>query len=209
MTTTGPAEPEGVKHRAAMWLGHYAPRIELGSYAVMAVMFTGANAGDWPGVITWSLTAPGLTALVVSYVAMVCDHTVHRQNLCLRDLNQSPLLNPQAEVERRGRLLRFLHSRRLLHLLFGSLAVLFGGILLSSWMRNHDMRYPTAVFIVGYLTSTAISAWNVWATDIHRRLYPWCPLCRWGRGPDDDEDDPEPEPTDPTVECDHRKRVRT
>lgn len=206
MTTTGPASPDSRRHRIAMWLGHYAPRISLTSYAVMGASFSAANIGDWSTPTEWAVMAPGLAAVAISVTATMCDETVHRRNLCLRDLNRAPLLDPQTEVAKCARLLRFMHSRWVMRLLLGSLAVLFAGIFVSDWMRDHGMPYPAAVMVTGFLTSMSVSAWNVWATDIHRRLQLWCPLCRWGRGPDDD--DPQPEdPTGPTVEVKRRTRV--
>ncbi len=206
MTTIGPADDNSRRHRTAMWAGHYATTITLAANATMAIAFTVTTAIQFSKAAEWAIMLPAIAFLIASIVAGMCEQTIHRRNLCLRDLNQAPLLDPQRDVDRHIRTLRTLHNhRRVLAITAGGLALLMGSATLYGWAHRHGIPAASAILIGGFLANIAASTWHVWATAIHRRLYPWCPMCRWGRDDDGDDDGPEPDdPTDPEVEVKQR-----
>jgi hypothetical protein len=199
MTTIDPADPGGRRHRTAMWLGHHAPRINIAAFTTMAVGFSLAvifRDGPMPA---WIFVAIGAAAMAFGSVADMCDSAVHRRNLCLLDLDQAPLLDPDAEVTRHADTLRTFHSfkRRLTAVAVG-FAFMVAGLIVGGWARDHGVPFAAAIIIVPYSTLMWIQIKNVRMNDVHRRLQRWCPMCGWGRGPDDGDDpEPEPEPTSP------------
>lgn len=207
MTVTGPANDDSRRHRTAMWLGHYATQISLAANTALAVSWTINHAVDTPGPVEWALVGPSAAAIIVSVAATICEQHVHDRNLCLRDLDRSPLLDPDREVTRRIRTLRATHRYgTMVTLASAGLVLMLAAIFAGEWMRDHHIPGSAAVAIGGFGASTAFSMWHVWATAVHRRLQPWCPLCYWGRDDDGDDDDPEPDdPTDPSVEVKQRQ----
>ena len=159
----GAVVPEG----ATMWLGHYSTVLLLGA---VAVSVADDAAGQPGGPLDWLTSAMWLAGIA----ALMADVGRHQEHLCERCIAASPL-DPQAAVTRWRRVLRLHHERR-------AVIALFGGIIVWDFVSDSLFRHPPAwVLAVDALTMIILGASYV-VTWQHRRLYPWCPFCRWGDG---------------------------
>jgi hypothetical protein len=202
MTTTEPAG-RGRRHRAAMWLGHHAARIDMATFATMAVAFTIVTLIE-PGRAAWILTVLVAATMAFSIVASECDRRVHRRNLCVLDVDRAPLLDPEGQITHHARTLRAFHSpMRRMSALAGSMVLMLVGVFVGAWARDNDVPLAAVIAIVPFGIMVVLQIWNVRVSEVHGRLQPWCPLCAGG-GDDGDEgdDDPEPEPTPPPAKKD-------
>jgi hypothetical protein len=155
-----------VPERAAMWLGHYSTVLLL---AAVATSVADDATGQSQGALEWAASAVWLAWIA----AFTADIGRHQERLCERCIAASPL-DPQAAVTRWRGVLRLHHARR------AGLALL-GGII--AWdVVNSLFRHPPAwALAIDALTAVVLGA-SYAVTWQHRRLYPWCPFCRWGEG---------------------------
>lgn len=154
--------------RPAMWLGHYSMLALLA--AVMASLADDAT-GQRPGVAEWIAVA----AWSAWMAASAADTGRHRERLCERCIAASPL-DPQAAVSRWRAALRLHHSRKAMITLLSAVVAwdVIDGLL------HQPPWWALALSALG----TAALGMSVFVTWQHRRLYPWCPFCRWdGGGP--------------------------
>ncbi len=150
-----------------MWLGHYSTAFLL---AATAASVADDAAGQPGGLADWALDALWLAWIA----ALMTDMGRHREHLCERCIAATPL-DPQATVTRWRRVLRLHHERR-------AMVALFGGVLAWDLASGALFRHPAAwVLAVNALVAVIVAASYV-VTWQHRRLYPWCPFCRWGDG---------------------------
>lgn len=125
-----------------------------------------------------ALLVAAMTVVVVSMITGDLSQRVHDRNLCLRCLNQAPLLDPAAAVQRKLRLLRYFHSPIRRRLLWVTVPV---AVFIALWSGP----LPLGPRIVATLAASGLVLNMIRsdrAVNVHRRLHPWCPLCRHGRG---------------------------
>ncbi len=180
-------------YRLAMWWGHHSARwLPIPSAVGMTLLATSWWLPDLPPAQHALLLAAPMAVFSSAVLGMLCADLVHGRNLCLRCVNDPPLLNPQAAVDRRRGALRFFHAGRrmrvALALVFVSVAALVVGP--SSMLPTFGRAAVTAVFAAGVATNVYLT--HVFGT--HRRLQVWCPWCRRGDGPDDPQTAPTPDP---------------
>lgn len=155
-----------VPEKPAMWLGHYStPALLAAVVASVADDAMGQPGGavQWITIAVWALWL----------AAWLADGGVHQERLCERCIAASPL-DPQAAVDRWRRVLRLHHERRVM------IAVL-GAVVVWDVMAGRLHHPPAWALAVSALTSVALGA-SYAVTWQHRRLYPWCPFCRWDEG---------------------------
>ena len=156
-----------ISERAAMWLGHYSTLFLL---AAVAASVADDAAGQPNGPVDWAMDAFWLAAIA----AFMIDLGRHRERLCERCVAASPL-DPQAPVDRWRPVLRLHHDRR-------AMLVVFGAILAWDFVSAGLFKHPPSwVLAVDALVAVVIGA-SYAITWQHRRLYPWCPFCRWDEG---------------------------
>jgi uncharacterized membrane protein len=176
--TTAADEPRR-ENRAVMLVGHY-------SWVCGAAVVVMTIAADvFGGRYRW-LNFVGLAMWAIWWLALLgADKRYHNARLCERCITATPL-DPQASVDRWRRFLRMEHETgRWL----GVLVVVFGA---DVWV---DSRYSWLTTVADCLF-LAVLALTYSAEYIHRRLYPWCPFCRWGDEGGDHEEAPDvPAPT--------------
>lgn len=150
-----------------MWLGHYSTLLLLA--AVVSSVADDAT-GQQQGIVEW--IAVGVWSLWTA--AMLADRGVHQERLCERCVAASPL-DPQAAVDRWKRVLRLHHARGAMLALLGAV---IGWDLTAGALFHHP---PVWALAISALASVALGMTYA-VTWQHRRLYPWCPFCRWGEG---------------------------
>jgi hypothetical protein len=181
-------------HTLAMLLGHYSITVSPAASTVITAVVIYRAA--WPRPADIVLLAITSAVTVVTLISQLCRDFYHDRQLCLRCLNDAPMLNPQAAVDKHINTLRRVHfARWRIALLPAFLLVPFivAGMPLSGW------PWPArAALIASAVLGYAGSLYMDYATVTHRRLQPWCPWCkRRGFG---GEDLPAPVP-DPTVKA--------
>jgi hypothetical protein len=154
--------------RALMWLGHYATHLLLLAIAAAVVNdslgghVTAAQYADSALWIAW-------------FAALMAEINRHQGRLCERCIAAAPTLDPESSVRRWRPALRCYHVKAVTIVLL--LVMLAWFIYIdTTGGRKHPWQYAldaVAVIILGakYLIDHQ-----------HRRLYPWCPFCRWDEG---------------------------
>lgn len=180
-------------HRALMWLGHYYPRVSPVLYlSILAAAVVGLWVSPTPPAVFLNLRVAATTVLLVM---MTSRDFIHNRNLCLRDLNEAPLLDPQAAVEKHiGRLRRYhFHSWPVsIAMLVGLIG---GGLILGSAGVAYTWPWIVRAAITAVVTASTVMAVRFDRARVtHDRLQPWCPICRRRRGDDGDHVKP-PTPT--------------
>lgn len=176
--TAGGAGRGSRAYRMAMWVGHYEPHA---TSVFHAVILGQVACGLWLPVSVNKITS-GVTAAVLALliVAMLCSDFVHGRNLCPRDLDDA-LLDPQGAVDKNMRRLVWMHRPKV-RLLHAEAAFVVVGVLMISSLA-YGWPWPArAVLMVAATTGVALAGYSSMAMRTHRRLYPWCPLCRRGGG---------------------------
>lgn len=172
--TDGGAGRGSRAYRMAMWVGHYEPDATPVFYAVILGQVA---CGLWlpvsVNVITSGVAAP---VLLLFIVAMLCSDFVHGRNLCPRDFDDT-LLDPQGAVDKNMRRLAWIHRPkvRLVHAVaaFVVISILMISSLAYGW------PWPIrAVMMVVAIAGVTLAGYTSVAIRTHRRLHPWCPLCR-------------------------------
>lgn len=192
----GGGKHEGRLFRLGMWLGHYASQTLT---PINIIIWTWIVASWWlPRSIADSPLSYLSTGLVLIYLAMIfCEWQLHDRNLCLRDLNDVPLLDPQAAVDKNRARLRRYHDPRT-----RKIAIVVGMVPIAALLIMAGGRdYPTGLrLLMTVIAVAAVSAISYLSLDqrAHRRLRTWCPWCR---RPDEDQDTKVPEP-DPVGSAD-------
>lgn len=158
-----------VPERPAMWLGHYSLPLLRVAVAVSVADDAAGQPGGADGWAGWIVTA----AWAVWIAAVLADGGVHQERLCERCVAATPL-DPQAAVDRWKRALRLHHNN-------GARNGMLGGIL-ACWLATGFLHHPPAWALA--LSATADVAYGAFSLVSwkHRRLFPWCPFCRWGDG---------------------------
>lgn len=156
--------------------GHYGPVLNI---AVWSLLFP---ISLLPGSRFPEGTAiPWVLALMSS--SYLTEY--HDKRLCEKCIRKVPV-NAQEKAQEIKKLLRFHHAR---HTLAGSLAIL-AFLVVATWLP------PFWPGFIGLIIGTALIYGGLVADRLHRRLYPWCPYCKWGRG-GDGEREPSPDPSVP------------
>jgi hypothetical protein len=185
----------GRLNRLMIWLGHYSPQI---SVPITIATWVFIVSGWWipTGAITPVAAGVLFGAIVVlvllDIAGMICQ-SVHDRNLCLQELQEAPLLDPQGAVEKNRHLLEFYHRHRRSPLtLIISLSPIAAMLIMAG---NHDaalwLKIPlTAVAAIGVALASYLGRVRL----VHTRLYPWCPWCHRDDGPGDHMSAPTPDP---------------
>ncbi len=180
--------------RLAMWWGHHSVRWLPIPFAMgMAALAVSWWLPDLPPAQNVALLAVPMVIFGATGLGVLCTDLVHGRNLCLSCVNDPPLLNPQAAVDRHLRTLRFFHARRRMRAAIGlsflSTAAMVAGR--SPMLPAPGRAGVTALFAAGVAANVYLM--HVYRT--HRRLHVWCPWCRrGGGGPDDPQTAPTPDP---------------
>lgn len=194
MTTAaeGSSNPSrGLLHNLAMWWGHYAGRWLPAIYAALITL----NIIDWwDGGRDASWENLARIPLDIALASGIFCEIIHHRNLCLRDIQDAPLLDPQEAVRKQLKYLKLVHRPRLAWAL---IAVAVLALLLPA-----TGSVAPSLPLLAKLAVTAMAVAGVFAagvtlhaTRIHRKLQPWCPYCDHRRGGDDDPVvAPEPDP---------------
>lgn len=150
-----------------LWLGHFSIWF---LWAFIAVAITG-DVSHW-GFLTWP--SGGMTIVMIT--AMVAG-VRHDFRLCERCIAATPL-DPQAAVQRWRPVLQAYHRYRL-RMAIGLAAI--AAFIAVALVRHPPWWLPVlavAAFVIIGLLNTI--------QHRHRRLYPWCPWCRWEGGGDEE-----------------------
>lgn len=165
--TTAAEEPRR-DSRLLMLAGHYA-------WLAGAVTLALSAADDVTGRHVAPLLWVAVAAWALFIIALGADLGHHKERLCERCIATTPL-DAQAQAERRRPVLRLHHALKI------RTAVTAVLLALSLWVTRG--RHPPgwsyladAVFLAALGVSLGSNFW-------HRKLYPWCPYCRWGDGGD-------------------------
>jgi len=164
-----------------MWAGHYSIRIMIPALVgIIAFTVAGRPGGD-NGVLSWIVTV----AWLVWFVTVMLDYNYHEARLCERCIAATPL-DPQKAVTRWDWVLRLFHSKKILFAVSLGLTVwFFAGPVLA-----HHHWWGYAISVVAFVLLGVL----VTSIHVHRRLYPWCPYCRWGGRGEEEEVVPDPDP---------------
>jgi ABC-type transport system involved in cytochrome c biogenesis permease component len=154
-------------NRFLMLAGHYA---YLGLVAVVVVDVADDGAAfHVPGL----RIAAGAVWILWLVAALLADDRYHTSRLCERCIAATPL-DPQAAVERRMRWLQLHHETR------WQMLALVPAVALELWLgTSHGWLSIAADLLLICVISLSFGS-----EYIHRRLYPWCPMCRWRDGGD-------------------------
>lgn len=185
MATINPAGSDDDRgFRRKMWLGHHQARIGMAAFVGMGIVFTAVTLIEHT-VAEYVILGFGLAGMAVSFYAQRCDDRVHLRNLCPLDLDRLPLTNPQAEVDRRAAVLYEFHSfRRRVTISLLAFVFMMLGIFLGNSMRERSVALGVVAAVGAFMVMVLAQIRAIWVNDVHRRLQPWCPHCRWGgRGP--------------------------
>lgn len=163
-----------------MWAGHYSIRIMIPAVFLLVAFTVAGRPGGDNGVLSWIVTAVWLAW----YVTIMFDFHYHEARLCERCIAATPL-DPQKAVNRWDRLLRVYHSKKVL---IGMTISVVAWFFTAPWVAGHHW-WGNAISLVALLVIAVILT----TSHVHRRLYPWCPYCRWG-GRGDAEVVPDPDP---------------
>lgn len=156
-------------NRFFMWAGHYSIRMMIPAVALIVVFDLAGHPGGDNGVLSWVVTG----VWFAWFATMMIDMNYHESRLCERCITVTPL-DPQKAVARWDRVLRLFHSKRTLILItVGIISWFFIGP-----QVQHHQWWGNVIDVL----SLALIAVIVGTMHIHRRLYPWCPYCRWGDG---------------------------
>lgn len=166
MTGAGWAGRISVPERPAMWLGHYSTLLMLA--AVVATVADDAT-GQRQAAVGWAAAA----AWACWIAAFLADGGYHRERLCERCIAASPL-DPQAAVDRWRSVLRLHHAR-------AAMVITMGTVVAWNFASVLIRRPPWWVLALSALAYVVLGASYAVAWQ-HRRLYPWCPFCRWDEG---------------------------
>ena len=166
-------------NRALMWLGHHSVHLMVVAIGSSIAEVATGNTQNVVGVIND-------LAWIVWTVSLFAGWNYHDSRLCERCVAATPL-DTQAAVDRWRPALRWEHRLR------WRLAVLIVSTALLVWTGSFHPEpwwgwLAVIPAILGY-SSIFISAWQ------HRRLYPWCPFCRWDDGGDEEVSPDVPAPT--------------
>lgn len=189
-------------------LGHYAHLVL--AVGVAAAVVLGAAKLVVHGTYGTVIGAINSVASIVVVAAIVCSW-IHERQICLLDVAETPLANPDEAIRKNMRKLRAAHGLRSILTVFAvflavSAAVIAVG-LANPAVKEHIWFKVIPQVITDFLM--VYIAWRFFAVAVHSRLRPWCPFCRWGRGDDGDDDpDPGPDPTDPEIKIANDKFVK-
>lgn len=157
---------------AAVW-GHYAP--ELLSVSIIAAIVVGLRPPSGPLAVTVPL------ALVLFVLASWLFMRRHDRQLCEHCAASMPL-NASEQAGRFQRRFWLAHAASAPHLLIPYLVLLIGSNFIPGTIGR--IIWALVQFSMIYL---------IMSHSTHRRLQPWCPVCRnGGGGAKDHEDAPEP-----------------
>jgi hypothetical protein len=156
---------------ALLRLGHHANDLLLPA-VVLAV--ADDALGHHVTAVTW-LDTGVWTAWIL---ALVADVLHHQKRLCERCISAAPTLDPQSAVKRWHAALRAHHSPRAM--IVSSVAVLAAIFYLATVKHEHPWQYALDAVAVTVLGASFVIGHQ------HRRLYPWCPFCRWDKGGDEE-----------------------
>jgi hypothetical protein len=183
-------------HRLRMWLGHHAARANMTALVVTVAAGATVRSVIPPHNPLHTVVAVFMVLCLTVTVCLVDTSSVyHDCNVCERDLadtlnsRNSPFDDPDTAVDRARPRLRLWHwlaahqwwygaTVVALIVVFIALSVL---IHIPEWARETPMMLVVVILCVVYrLNST------------HRRLRPWCLICRRGGGGGFSLSDPSP-----------------
>jgi hypothetical protein len=169
--------------RFMITFGHYGSRIATPTYVfgvtiAIATMWLQATT-TWVGPLRVTVVTFNFIVQATALAAAALMFTVHDRNLCLLDIKDAPLLDPQTAVTQNMRRLRLIHNTRLLTATgaAGALVFLFTHIVGASTTSPLLLTAATALAI----PLGGIGVYELISANVHRRLKPWCPFCH-GRG---------------------------
>ena len=154
--------------RLLMLAGHYGYLV-TGAALALSVANDATERRITP--LLWVTDA----AWVLFAVAITADLCYHAERLCERCIAATPL-DAAGEAER-SRPVLWLHHAMKLRLL------VLGPLLVASVLAEARPRPPGWAYVVDVVFLLAIGVF-AWSDARHRKLYPWCPYCRWDGGGD-------------------------
>lgn len=177
--------------RMAMLLGHYNLRAEL---PLTVAVWSGIMLSWWlpSGTVLAGAATAAVFALAAIAMAMLAfQDFVHDRNLCLRDVRDAPLLDPQGAVTRNLRYLEARHDQRKQNIL----RVISLLPILAMLMASSTLSIPVKIAVtVAALVGIVVLAYLTHVGIVHRRLQAWCPWCHPRRGDGDEVVAPTPDP---------------
>lgn len=192
--TDGTYNPDrGRMGRLIMLLGHHAVVLEPVLYAltwVSVITTTWWMEKDTP--LNTTVSWLGVACIVGTLTTMAAQHA-HDSTLCLLDVAESPLLNPQAAVDKHRKQLDLFHnrSRGRIYLTVGALPMVV--MVLGTQMPAGNLLIKITGTVAA-VAGVAAMTQHGYATRIHRKLYPWCKRCHPGGGGDTPASAPTPDP---------------
>lgn len=191
MTTTDPYRSERNWFiRAAVWWGHRSITLQTPStvlvWSLIVVNWWADEQIDRLGVV-YALV---LVAAVLIHISLLLGEMAHEKWLCWRDVaSATVLLDPQTAVEKNRNTLAFAHKRKAQLVYTAGLAPV---VLIGFRVHNWPMPGRVAATVAAVVGVGCVLYLNH-VSRTHRRLQPWCPFCRGGRG--DTDTTPAPTPT--------------
>lgn len=162
----------GFTHRMADHLG----LVYVISISVNAAAYA-CGLRSWLGLV---VTAPMLSVVMAALS--------HRDYLCIRCAEESPI-NPAEAAEHHREDLRRFHKRMFPTLLVYLLVSLVVSIVGQHWLAGY------ALYVIGIAAVFTLFLPAYRWIQMHRRYEAWCPWCHPGRDDDDDEFEPvDPDP---------------
>jgi hypothetical protein len=163
-----------------MWAGHYSIRVMIPAVALIVFYNAAGRPGGDNGVFSWVVSG----VWILWFATVILDFSYHEERLCERCIAATPL-DPQKAVTRWDRFLRLYHHMRVVKILTFAIIVWFFA---GPWVGGHHW-WAYAINVVAFL----LIGVTFTMTHTHRRLYPWCPYCKWGgRGEPEVVPDPDP-----------------
>ncbi len=169
-------------NRFLMWAGHHSIRLMIPAVVLVVAFTVAGRPGGDSGPLSWVVTAVWLTW----FVTIMVDFNYHEARLCERCIAATPL-DPQKAVNRWDRVLRISHSKKALITMTFLVVVWF---FTAPWITAEHHWWGNAINVAALLVVAVI----VTTMHVHRRLYPWCPYCRWGGRGGQEEAVPDPDP---------------
>jgi hypothetical protein len=204
-------------------IGHHAWLIQICFAGALAVWFTlsllNGSARDFsrsvfdtdPDVDPSVFVTIGFFVVIVTSVWLSVRQHKHDRSLCERCIALTPL-DPERAVQNKARSLRRYHRllepvplvfsvRAAILQIVARVVICLVMLAVLGWWLFWGLPNNAMAYVVVYAMVLFLGVLSPYLTEIHRRLYPWCPFCKSTGGGWEDGGDPEPSPTPvPTAE---------
>jgi hypothetical protein len=163
-----------------MWLGHWFPAAAPWLFLLVVAYQISLFWLPDHGVPHNAAAGAGRVAAALFVLMLLCRDRVHARNMCVLDQGASRvLLDPQGEVKKRARLLKFHHRRTTWLVRAGGFTQIF--LVLYAGKSQLPLAVKTAASVLE-AACFAVLTYAMRAFIVHQRLQTWCPDCDHGGG---------------------------